>query len=111
VLVQMAVHILEPLGYRVRTTHVPEDALALFEDRPHDFDLVITDKIMPRMTGFVFADRIRRIRPGIPVLMCTGFAEKSDTDKARDAGIRKVVSKPYNVYDIAAAVREVLDMA
>ncbi|MCX5899732.1 MAG: PAS domain S-box protein, partial [Proteobacteria bacterium] len=62
VLVQMAVHILEPLGYRVRTTHVPEDALALFEDRPHDFDLVITDKIMPRMTGFVFADRIRRIR-------------------------------------------------
>lgn len=108
-LVHMAVQILEPLGYRVRTAYVPEEALALFEDSPHYFDLVITDKIMPRMTGFSFADRIRRIRPGMPVLMCTGFAEKSDFAKARDAGIRKVLSKPYNVNDIAAAVREALD--
>jgi CheY-like chemotaxis protein len=45
----------------------------------------------------------------MPVLMCTGFAEKSDAEKARDAGIRKVLSKPYNVNDIAAAVREALD--
>ena|GEM_PF-1803836 len=109
VLVQMAVHMLEPLGYRVQTAHVPEDALVLFESRPHDFDLVITDKIMPRMTGFAFADRIRCIRPGMPVLMCTGFAEKTDADKAREAGISKVISKPYNVHDIAAAVREALD--
>ena len=88
---------------------MPEEALALFEDSPHYFDLVITDKIMPRMTGFIFADRIRRIRPGMPVLMCTGFAEKTDAEKARDAGIRKVLNKPYNVNDIAAAVREALD--
>ncbi len=108
-LVHMAVQILEPLGYRVRTAYVPEEALALFEGSPHYFDLIITDKIMPRMTGFIFADRIRRIRPGMPVLMCTGFAEKSDAEKARDAGIRKVLSKPYNVNDIAAAVREALD--
>ena len=109
VLAQLAVQILEPLGYKVHTAHVPEDALALFEDRPQDFDLVITDKIMPRMTGFVFADRLRTLRPGIPVLMCTGLAEKSDADKANKAGILKVVAKPYNMYDIAAAIREVLD--
>jgi len=106
-LVQMAVYILEPLGYSVHTASVPEEALSLF--LLHDFDLVITDKIMPRMTGFVFADRIRRIRPAVPIIMCTGYAEKNDADKAREAGICKLLSKPYNLQEIAAAVREVLD--
>ena len=106
-LVQMAAYILEPLGYRVHTAHAPEEALKLFS--LHDFDLVITDKIMPRMTGFVLADRIKCIRPAIPIIMCTGFAEKTDADRARAAGICKVLSKPYNLQEIAAAVRDALD--
>lgn len=106
-LVQMAAYILEPLGYKVYTANGPERALNIVS--LHDFDLVITDKIMPRMTGFVFADEIRKIRPAVPIIMCTGYAEKTDADKARKAGICKVLSKPYNLQEIASAVREALD--
>ena len=45
----------------------------------------------------------------MPVLMCTGFAERSDAERARHAGIRKVLSKPYTMHDIASAVRQALD--
>ncbi len=106
-LVQMAAFILEPLGYTVHTAHEPEKALDLFS--LHDVDLVITDKVMPRMTGFVFADELKKIRPSLPIILCTGYAEKTDTDRARKAGICKVLSKPFNLQEIASAVREALD--
>ena len=106
-LVQMAAFFLEPLGYAVRTASAPEEALSLFAQ--HEFDLVITDKVMPRMNGFALADRIRLIRPAVPIIMCTGFAEKSDLDRARAAGIYRVLTKPYTMHEIASAVREALD--
>jgi len=54
----------------------------VFRSDPGRFDLVITDQTMPILTGVELATEVLRIRPGIPVILCTGFSELVDEDKA-----------------------------
>ena len=56
------------------------DALAAFRAAPHSFDLVITDQTMPGMTGETLVGALRRIRPDIPVILCTGYSPLVDTE-------------------------------
>ncbi len=70
--------ILKKLGYRVHALESPVDALALFQSRPADFDLVITDMTMPQMTGVGLSEKVKAIRPDIPVIICTGHSSLID---------------------------------
>ena len=83
-LVTMTKQMLELLGYRaiIRTSSI--EALELFEHDPYRFDLVITDMTMPNMTGDMLAGKILRIRPDIPVILCTGYSEQMTEQRAKD---------------------------
>ena len=61
----------------IRTSSI--EALALFKNRPNDFDLVITDMTMPYITGDELAIELMKIRPDIPVILCTGYSKKLQT--------------------------------
>ena len=74
--------ILERLGYKVTSKTDSEEALAEFSARPEQFDLVITDMTMPKITGDRLARRLMDINPQIPVIMCTGFNEAITEEKA-----------------------------
>ena len=100
---------LERLGYSVTGVTSVEKALEFFRSSKESYDIVITDKTMPKMTGFGFAREIRSISPDIPILLCTGFKEKEDEDKFKDLRINAVITKPINKREIAFAVRKVLD--
>jgi two-component system, cell cycle sensor histidine kinase and response regulator CckA len=101
--------ILERLGYSVTTRTSSVEALELFRSKPNDFDLVITDMTMPNMTGDTLSVELMKIRPGIPVILCTGYSKKI-TDKAASAmGIKGFAYKPIVKADLARTVREVLD--
>jgi len=100
---------LEGLGYTVTGVTSVEKALEFFRSSKESYDIVITDKTMPKMTGFGFAREIRSIRPDIPILLCTGFKEKEDEEKSKDLRINAVITKPINKREIAFAVRKVLD--
>jgi two-component system, cell cycle sensor histidine kinase and response regulator CckA len=100
---------LELMGYAVVTKTDSIEALELFSARPEQFDLVITDYTMPRMTGVELAEAMMRIRPDIPVILCTGFSERISEEKAKNLGIRAFAMKPINVRDIAETVRRILD--
>jgi PAS domain S-box-containing protein len=101
--------ILERLGYSVTTRTSSVEALELFRSKPNDFDLVITDMTMPNMTGDTLSVELMKIRPGIPVILCTGYSKKI-TDKAASAmGIKGFAYKPIVKADLAKTVREVLD--
>ena len=102
-------HRLERLGYEVETMEHPVKALELLRADPNRFDLVITDMTMPKMTGDLLAQEILKIRPGIPIILSTGFNEKIDEKKARDIGIRQYIEKPLNKRILAQVVRETLD--
>jgi len=88
---------LEKLGYKVvRKTDGPE-ALEIFRAQPEAFGLVITDQTMPKMTGIRLSEELRRIRPDIPIILCTGFSESVDEGSARAAGIQEFLMKPVSV--------------
>jgi len=100
---------LERLGYQVTTRAGSVDALNIFCADPSRFDMVITDMTMPNMTGDKLAHEIIKIRPEIPIILCTGFSEHMNDKKANSMGIKKFVLKPVSMEEIANAIRETLD--
>jgi len=111
VLAAMGKQMLEHLGYRVTVRTDSSDALNTFQSQPQDFDLVISDRTMPRMTGFELAERIKTIRPDIPIILCTGYSDELEIERAAALGISRMVMKPLGMNELADAVRSALDGA
>jgi PAS domain S-box-containing protein len=107
-LVNMGKEFLERLGYEVLTETSSKEALALFIRQPDRFDLVITDMTMPSMTGDRFAKELRRIRPDIPIILCTGFSHHLNEEAARAIGIGAFLMKPFVLRELAETIRTVL---
>ena len=105
---KMGKEILEGYGYRVESKTCSREALETFRDRPDGFDLIITDMIMPKMTGEELAEALVRIRPDIPIILCTGYDEEIYKERAREIGIKKVMMKPVNGRSLAHAIRNAL---
>ena len=101
--------VLSRLGYRVTTMNSSKDALALFQARPDDFDLVISDMTMPNMTGDILAANLMKIRPDIPVVLCTGYSRIMSKETSAQLGIKAFISKPIKKEDFARTLRKVLD--
>ncbi len=108
-IVKMGNQRLERLGYKVESTTSPIEALDLFRSKPDQFDLVITDLTMPKMTGDRLVKEILNIRPDMPIVISTGFSEKMDGEKAREIGASGYLKKPHEKRDLAVIVRQVLD--
>ena len=100
--------LLERLGYEVVVCLSGGEALEAFRAAPQRFDLVITDQTMPRMTGDALASALRRIRPDIPIILCTGFSYPIDATKAAALSIDAWVTKPWAVRTLAHTIRQVL---
>ena len=110
-IVKMESLLLQKLGYHVESRTGSLEALEKFKSAPDRFDLVITDMSMPNMTGEKLAQEIISIRPDIPIILCTGFSERIDRERARALGIKEFLMKPALNRDIAQTVRNVLDQA
>jgi len=100
---------LERLGYRVASRVSSIEALEAFKASPRSYDLVITDMSMPNMTGDRLARELIAIRPDIPVIMCTGFSDQINADRAKQIGIKDFLMKPVVKTEMAKTVRKVLD--
>ena len=105
----MGKHLLERLGYRVTVKNSSVEALSIFQSAPNHFDLVITDQTMPNMTGFDIARRMLQIRPGMPIILCTGYSALISEEMAKAEGIKGFIMKPFTQVVIAALLRTVLD--
>jgi len=108
-IVQMVQQILENLGYHVTPCTGSLEAFEAFRAKPDEFDLVITDMTMPKMTGAKLAARLLKIRPDIPIILCTGFSELIDEKKVKAMGIQEYIMKPIVKDNIARTIRKVLD--
>jgi len=111
VLVQMNQQRLERLGYRVEGATSPEAALEIFKANSGQFDLVITDMAMPRMTGAQLIQTLIEIRPDIKTLLCTGYSKKLDEQSALDMGATGFIMKPLDQKRLAEIVRSVIDVS
>ncbi len=108
-IVTMEQRILERLGYRVAIRTGSVDALEAFRANPDTFDLVVTDMNMPNMTGVQLAGEIKKIRPEIPIILCTGFSYQVNEEKSKALGIQGFIMKPVVRKEIAGVIRKVLD--
>lgn len=108
---QLEKQMLERLGYKVTMRYSSLDALEAFKFNPELFDLVISDMSMPAMTGDRLARELIAIRPDIPIIICTGFSERLDKEKAENIGVKGFLMKPIAKAEMAKTVRRVLDEA
>jgi PAS domain S-box-containing protein len=101
--------ILESCGYDVRCFNSAPDLLAAFEADPDGCDLILSDIGMPQMDGAQLAQEILRVRPDLPIILCTGFSETVSRGQALAMGVRDYIMKPLDVERLSTAVRTTLD--
>ncbi len=109
ILVDLNEQRLSGLGYDVVSTTNSMEALEIFRKEPGGFDLVITDQTMPNLTGIELAERLLKIRPDIPIILCTGNNESLSRERVRKAGIKGFLMKPFNKHQVAQAIHLALN--
>jgi CheY-like chemotaxis protein len=108
-IVDLLTRLLNHLGYKVVGRTDSRAALDLFARQPRAFDLVISDQTMPGLSGDELARALRKIRPDLPLIICTGFSPRMTEEQAIRQGIQGYIMKPFRMEQIARLVRRVLD--
>lgn len=103
--------VLRQAGYEVEPFTDPVEALRHFTIAPLDYDLVITDALMPVLTGTQLSKKLHAVRSDVPIVICTGSDDSMVRGGAPPEGIRAVVRKPYRPHELADVVREILAAA
>jgi PAS domain S-box-containing protein len=101
---------LSRLGYEVVATTSSVEALTIFGKEPNGFALVITDYTMPNLTGMDLAVELLKVRATVPIILCTGQSDTVSPEKAKEIGIRGLLTKPLTNRELAKAVRRMLDI-
>ena len=99
---------LELLGYRVTVAGDGAQALERFQATPDEFDLVITDYLMPRMNGLELTSEVRRIRPEVPIILMSGFIDNLPDEDLEPVGVTDTVQKPATSFELATTLARVL---
>jgi len=99
---------LEHLGYKVTVVNSGIEALGLFKVHPGDFDLVMTDQTMPKMSGTELLTELLSLRPELPVVLCSGYSAQVNEADAKKIGARAFCMKPITMPQLASVVREAL---
>jgi PAS domain S-box-containing protein len=108
-LLEIGGEMLQRQGYRVKAMDSSREALRLFQSAPDDFDLVITDQTMPLLSGTELAKTLLKIRPDLPIILCTGYSRKVSEETAAAMGIKGFCPKPLDRDTFLKTVRHVLD--
>ena len=102
---------LEKLGYRINVAAGGVQAVDMIKRKGNEIDLVILDLIMPGMNGGKVFDRIKEIRPQMPVILSSGYAINGEADKILKKGCNGFIQKPFNISELSQKVRKILEEA
>jgi signal transduction histidine kinase/ActR/RegA family two-component response regulator len=108
-LADMTAEMLSCLGYDATVCTSSVEALKTFQAAPWQFDAVITDQTMPVMTGERLVRELRRIRPDIPIILCTGFSHTMTTSKVQALSVDAFLLKPLRLRELGMALQQVLE--
>lgn len=109
-LVYLVTRKLQRLGYTVMGFTDPAAALSAFQADPRRFDVVVTDLSMPGMSGFHLAKSILETRPGVPVLMTSGYVRTQDRERALQLGVRDLIVKPNTIDELGHVLAAVFEV-
>ena len=99
------------LGYRVELHGDAKAALEAFESNPSGYDVLVTDLVMPRLSGLEVADRAHRLRPDLPKILISGMGEHVDKQAAGLAGIQEQLTKPVTPYELSIVIERIFPEA
>ncbi|MBD3235123.1 MAG: PAS domain S-box protein [Candidatus Eisenbacteria bacterium] len=99
---------LSRMGYDVTGRTSSVEALEAFRANPERFDVVITDMTMPNLTGAQLSVELRKIRPDVPIILCTGYMHILEPEEAHRIGIREILTKPVPGAELSAAIQRAL---
>ncbi len=105
---ELMYEMLTEMEYEVKLEETGAEAIKTFAACPGRFDLVLTDLMMLGMRGDEIAERIRSIRPDLPIIVITGTPANLTPDRAKAVGICKIVGKPLTKAELSAEIREAL---
>jgi two-component system cell cycle sensor histidine kinase/response regulator CckA len=108
-LTQVGIRMLKRMGYEVVGTSNPIEALEILRSEADRFDLVISDLTMPNITGLQLAKEVRRIKPGIPIILCSGYSTAIIMEEIKAIGVNDFIMKPIIKSELSRVVRRVLD--
>jgi CheY-like chemotaxis protein len=107
-LAKLAARTLEELSYVPVAMTSGTDALAAFRVDPARFDALITDELMPGISGCALVREVRGLRHEMPILVMTGYIGGGLMERALEAGADDVLKKPLFAHDLATALARVL---
>lgn len=107
-IVNTMVKLLHRDGYIVTGTLGGKEALKLFVENKDSFDIVITDQAMPDMTGNSLIEELGKIRPDIPVILCSGYNFYNDDETAKPKSISEFLLKPVSKLELVNAIEKVM---
>lgn len=105
----MAARILRQKGFTVVEASDGAAALAALQDYGGALDLILTDVVMPGVSGVELADRALQLRPGMPVLFMSGYTEREMADRGGPPAGTLLLNKPFHAGELVAAVQKVLE--
>lgn len=108
-IVDLLVTLLSKIGYTVSSVNSSAECLQILREAPSAFDMIITDMVMPAMTGTELSEKIFEIRPDMPIILCTGYSTMIDAKKAEAMGIKALLYKPVSSKELASTIRRVFD--
>jgi len=95
-------------GYRVTEARTGQAALALLEDVDEDFDLLITDVIMPDMDGPTLIEHVRATQPDLRIICISGYAESTFRDRLNQFDDLHFLAKPFTLQQLAGKAKEAM---
>ena len=107
-LVRLAEEVLASLGYEPVGCVGASEALRVFRAAPQRFDALLTDAIMPEMSGLELLAELQRVRPGLPAILVSGYAGPDLNAAGRAGGAHAVLTKPLGTADLAQSLAAVL---
>jgi len=93
-------------GYTVTTCVDGEQALEKFSEMVTSWDLLITDQTMPKMTGMQLSEKILRIQPELPIILCTGHSRTVEQETSKHLSLHAIIEKPISLYKLLAEVEK-----
>ena len=105
---ELLVEQLEAMGHHVVAAPTPARACEIYEQSPEDFDLVVTDVVMPGMDGWALTTRLRAERPSLPVVLISGYTDGA-VDPRDLSGATAFLMKPFGMDALAENIQAVVD--
>jgi two-component system cell cycle sensor histidine kinase/response regulator CckA len=107
--IDVAVQLLERLGYTVLEAKSGRDAIRIFMEQSHSIDMLILDMVMPNMGGGQVFDQVKKIDPKVKVLLSSGYSINGQATEILERGCEGFIQKPFNMENLSKKIREVLD--